>query len=351
MANFLDLTGLQYFYEKLQDVFVKKVAGKGLSTNDFTTEEKNKLSGIAANANNYSHPNSAASAGTYKSVTINAQGHVTAGTNPTTLGGYGITDAKIVSGTITLGSNSITPLTPSSNLSAAKLTGTIDIARLPHGALERCVVVANQTARFALTTTQVQNGDTVKETETGLMYFVVDDTNLSTAAGYEVYTAGGASTVPWSGITGKPESFPPSTHAHAATQVTGLHTVATSGNYTDLTNKPTSLPANGGNAATVGGHTVAKDVPANAKFTDTIYTLPVASSTTLGGVKIGSSCRIDENGVLTIPVAVPGPQGGVAGLVPTPPSANEGLSKFLNGRCQWVSIEAIKNGSIDNLFL
>ena len=41
----------------------------------------------------YTHPNSGASAGTYKSVTVNAQGHVTGGTNPTTLAGYGITDA------------------------------------------------------------------------------------------------------------------------------------------------------------------------------------------------------------------------------------------------------------------
>ena len=32
-------------------------------------------------------------AGTYKSVTVDAQGRITAGTNPTTLAGYGITDA------------------------------------------------------------------------------------------------------------------------------------------------------------------------------------------------------------------------------------------------------------------
>lgn len=37
---------------------------------------------------------------------------------------------------------------------------------------------------------------------------------------------------------------------------------------------PTSMPANGGNAYTVNGHTVAANVPANAKFTDTIYTHP-----------------------------------------------------------------------------
>lgn len=35
---------------------VDKVEGKGLSTEDFTTSEKTKLSGIEANANNYTHP-------------------------------------------------------------------------------------------------------------------------------------------------------------------------------------------------------------------------------------------------------------------------------------------------------
>ena len=35
---------------------VDKVAGKGLSTEDYTTAEKNKLSGIEANANDYVHP-------------------------------------------------------------------------------------------------------------------------------------------------------------------------------------------------------------------------------------------------------------------------------------------------------
>ena len=35
---------------------VDKINGKGLSTNDYTTEEKNKLSGIEENANNYSLP-------------------------------------------------------------------------------------------------------------------------------------------------------------------------------------------------------------------------------------------------------------------------------------------------------
>ena len=46
-------------------------------------------------------------------------------TTPTTLAGYGITDARINSGTITLGGNSIVPLTASSNLDATKLVGNV----------------------------------------------------------------------------------------------------------------------------------------------------------------------------------------------------------------------------------
>lgn len=39
---------------------VDKVSGKGLSTNDYTTTEKNKLAGIATNANNYTLPKAGA---------------------------------------------------------------------------------------------------------------------------------------------------------------------------------------------------------------------------------------------------------------------------------------------------
>lgn len=46
-----------------------------------------------------SHANSGVTAGTYKSVTVDAKGHVTAGTNPTTVAGYGITDAVTSIGT------------------------------------------------------------------------------------------------------------------------------------------------------------------------------------------------------------------------------------------------------------
>lgn len=51
MAKYLDLEGLKYYHQKTQDEFVAKEAGKVLSSNDYTTAEKNKLAGIAEGAN------------------------------------------------------------------------------------------------------------------------------------------------------------------------------------------------------------------------------------------------------------------------------------------------------------
>lgn len=121
------------------------------------------------------------------------------------------------------------------SLNASKLFGTIDIARLPHGALERCVIVADDTARFALTTAKIQLGDTVKVNKTQKMYFVIDDSKLNSEAGYTVYTAGSATSVPWSGVTGKPATFTPSSHTHpylSALSVSGKTITYTKGDGT-----------------------------------------------------------------------------------------------------------------------
>ena len=188
------------------------------------------------------HATSGVTAGTYKSVTVDAKGHVTAGTTPTTLCDYGITDAKIADGTITLGLNSIIPLTEESTLAASKVsgtlttnnipsldaskitTGTIAVERLPATALERCVVVASDTARFALTTASVQVGDTVKVTDTKKMYMVVDSSNLSTDAGYEEYFT----STDWSTVTNKPSSYTPSSHPHG--NITNAGAIGTDAN-------------------------------------------------------------------------------------------------------------------------
>ena len=66
------------------------IAGSNVT---ITPDATNDSVTIAATDTVYTHPNSGVTAGTYKSVTVNAQGHVTGGSNPTTLDGYGITDA------------------------------------------------------------------------------------------------------------------------------------------------------------------------------------------------------------------------------------------------------------------
>ena len=59
MAKYLDNDGLLYLWQKIKNVFatkdaldgkVDKVTGKGLSTNDYTTAEKDKLAGIETGA-------------------------------------------------------------------------------------------------------------------------------------------------------------------------------------------------------------------------------------------------------------------------------------------------------------
>ena len=152
-----------------------------------------------------------------------------------------------------------------SNIDASKITsGTIDLARIPKAAIPELKIVANDTARFALTTSDIQNGDTVQVTSTGKMYYVKDQTKLSSEAGYAVYTAGAASSVPWSGVTGKPSSYTPAAHTQAASTITGLATVATSGSYTDLANKPAIPTVNNATLTIQKNGTTVKTFTANA---------------------------------------------------------------------------------------
>lgn len=74
---------------------------------------------------------------------------------------------------------------------------------------------------------------------------------------------------------------------------TDLKTVAFTGSYTDLSNKPDSLPANGGNSATTNGHTVNADVPAGAKFTDTNTTYNVATQSVNGLLSATDKKKLD----------------------------------------------------------
>ena len=343
---------------------------KGAGASTVTTDTSGNIV-VTSTDTKYTHPVSGVSAGAYTKVTVDVNGHVTKGETPTTLAGYGITDA-IKKGT-KFGDADIT------DVAASKITGTIDIARLPHGALERCIPVTDDAARFKLTTAQVQTGDTVKVTSTGKMYFVIDDSKLSSEEGYEIYTAGSATSVPWSGVTGKPETFNPSAHKHPMTDVNGLDTALAgkattaqgakadsavqsvklggvekkAGTTVELPAYPTTLPASDvspwakaptkptytkaevglasvtddkqikglatgttenhvvtfgkdGYSVKDSGFTIGKSVPANAKFTDTTYSIAnasttglVKSSTAVNKVAVGSDGTMNLNTVST----------------------------------------------------
>ena len=121
---------------------------------------------------------------------------------------------------------------------------------------------------------------------------------------------------------------------------------------------PTSLPANGGNSTTVNGHTVNSDVPANAKFTDTVYTLPDATTSAKGGVKVGSNLTI-SSGTLSLTKdnvtaalgytppttnttyntmgAATASAAGKAGLVPAPAAGKQ--TSFLRGDGTWQNVD------------
>lgn len=232
------------------------------------------------------------------------------------------------------GSN-VTISTTLANFDASKIaSGTISIDRLPKAALERLIVVANDTARFALTTATVQSGDTVKVTSTGKMYLIKDESKLSSEDGYEPYTASQASSVPWSGVTGKPSTFTPPTSS--ATVLGGIKV----GYTTSGKNYKVQLDSSG-------------NAYVNVPWTDSNTTYTQATSDNLGLVKIGYSANgknypvaLDGNGKMYVNVpwtdtnttytnmgAASASAAGKAGLVPAPAAGAQ--AKYLRGDGTW----------------
>lgn len=232
------------------------------------------------------------------------------------------------------GSN-VTISTTLANFDASKIvSGTISIDRLPKAALERLIVVANDTARFALTTATAQSGDTVKVASTGKMYLIKDESKLNSEDGYEPYTASQASSVPWSGVTGKPSTFTPPTSS--ATVLGGIKV----GYTTSGKNYKVQLDSSG-------------NAYVNVPWTDNNTTYSQATSDNLGLVKIGYSANgknypvaLDGNGKMYVNVpwtdtnttytnmgAASASASGKAGLVPAPAAGAQ--AKYLRGDGTW----------------
>ena len=68
--------------------------------------------------------------------------------------------------------------------------GKIPAELIPPQVFERMITVADDTARFALTTDDVQDGDWVYVNSTQSIYYVYDEDHLDTEAGYKPVSAG-----------------------------------------------------------------------------------------------------------------------------------------------------------------
>ena len=188
---------------------VDKVTGKGLSTEDYTTAEKSKLSGIEVNANRYVHPSDA-----------NTR-HVTDTEKATWNGKANASHGNHVPATQTANNkkflrcdNTWQDVTP----------GNIGAAALEHDHDSRYYTESEANAKFV-------SKEDLGAAGYGDMTKAVYDKNGNGAVDK-------AEAVPWTGVTGKPTTFPPTSHTHTKAQITDF---------------PTSLPANGGNADTVDG--------------------------------------------------------------------------------------------------
>lgn len=171
-----------------------------------------------------------------------------------------------VSGSTTFdGSSNVSINSTLNGFDASKITsGTLNadrlpeipISKIPAAAMERLYVVESQSAAMSLT---IQEGDVVQIGSGGPMYFCVSESASTFATKFKEFTAGSATSVPWSGVTGKPT----------------FATVATSGSYNDLTNKPT-IPS-------LSGYATQNWVTSQGYLTS----IPAATSSTYGGIQIG----------------------------------------------------------------
>lgn len=189
--------------------------------------------------------------------------------------------------------NGVSIDTTLSNLDASKITsGTINadrlpeipISKIPAAAMERLYVVESQSAAMSLT---IQEGDVVQIGSGGPMYFCVSESASTFATKFKVFTAGAATSVPWSGVTNAPTKlsqfsndagYLTSVPAQTWGSITGkptFATVATSGSYNDLTNKPT-IPS-------LSGYATQNWVTSQGYLTS----IPAATSSTYGGIQIG----------------------------------------------------------------
>ena len=166
-------------------------------SNDILTIEKIDGSAITINLSNYATSSELENSLANKLNKIKVN-NSTVNSADLNIVGSGGTTVSNNSGTITISSETA----PTSFDASAITSGTISLERLPKGALERLFIVSSENDAMRA---DCQEGDTVQVTgNNNKMYFCVNGSATTFANKFREYTAGAATSVPWSGVTGRP---------------------------------------------------------------------------------------------------------------------------------------------------
>lgn len=174
-----------------------------------------------------------------------------------------------------------------SHVPAKGISGVISLDNLPQGAIERLVKVADASAMLALTTGDVQNGDSVLTIDNNHMYIVTNDASLGSLDAFTEYSAGTATkalqadwakgagdastadyatkagsantaneathaasadtatNVEWTGVLNKPKEFKPELHTQDASTITKLTGYKEAESASDVTDNDSLIVALG----------------------------------------------------------------------------------------------------------
>lgn len=247
-------------------------------SNDILTIEKIDGSEITINLSNYATSSELENSLANKLNKIKVNNSTVNSTNLNIVGSGGTTVSNN-SGTITISSETA----PTSFDASAITSGTISLERLPKGALERLFIVSSENDAMRA---DCQEGDTVQVTgNNNKMYFCVNGSATTFANKFREYTAGAATSVPWSGVTGRPNV------ENGAQKNVQSDWNAISGDAFIL-NKPT-IPTKTSQLTNDSGFAKASDVPTKTSQltndSNFLTEIPIASSAKVGGIKVSTN--------------------------------------------------------------
>lgn len=276
--KFLDYDGLLYFWQQVKGKLNNKVDkedGKQLSTNDYTTTEKNKLAGISSGA-----------------------------------------QANVIE-TVQLNGSSITPSDKTVNVQVSKstvgLNNVTNDAQVKRSEMGKADGVATLDSAGKVPASQLPSyvDDVIEGYYSGGKFYTSKDSSgnysgaITGETGKIYVNLNDNKTYRWSGTAYAVISETLALGETSSTAYPGNKGAANASDIAKIKDGTTVVPK-ATSAANVNGHTVATNVPAGAKFTDTTYS--------------------DMTGAT-------GSAAGTHGLVPAPAAGAN--NKFLRGDGTW----------------